>query len=518
MKVTFVCPGDEVLGIQYMSSVLKEHGIDTELVFDPRLFQDSLLEKTFLAKKFITDTNSIVKRVFDTNPDLVGITSTTNTFQWGLQIASRIKKKESTIPIIFGGPHATAVPERVLNKEAVDFVCVGPGEHALLDLCRALQAGEKYFEIPGVWYKNGGQIKPTEEVYTVDDLDKLPFPDKDLFFSQLPFYKNPYTIVTSRGCPFKCSYCMSSMYHNLYRSCGAKPFQRRSVDNVIDELIMAKERWNIRSVKFFDDLFAFNKKWLRPFCEEYKDKIDLPFRCSVYPAVLDDEIVQLLKHAGAYTITMGVQTVNERILSDVLNRKTSFNQIKSSMESLKRSKVYFSVDHILGLPDESEEDHKNAALLYSEIRPSNILLYWLVYYPKTEIINYALERNLIDKKEIELVEEGMGQISYKLRDKDSYKIAYPYFLLLNLIPVGIIPKFIFKWIVKKDLARFFKLPFFVIVIKQFFDSLDPRSSRYEQLKKTFSFMRYGLAFNRSLNSNNKFFDLLKKRDYRPKKG
>ncbi|MFX0210317.1 MAG: B12-binding domain-containing radical SAM protein [Candidatus Hodarchaeota archaeon] len=496
MKVTFVCPGDEILGIEYMSSVLKEEGFETDLVFDPRLFQDSLLQDTFIAKFFMAARDSIVQRIYDSKPDLVAITATTNTIQWGFKIASRFKQMAKDVPVIFGGPHATAVPRRVIEKDFVDFVCVGPGEYALLDLCQRIESGDDHFNIPGIWYKNRKEIIPNNMIYVIPDLDKLPFPDKDLFFSQLPFYKKTYTILTSRGCPFSCTYCMSSMYHNLYRACGAKPYDRRSVENVIAELLLAKQKWNIKSVKFFDDLFAFNKKWLKVFAQQYKDKIDLPFRCSVHPAVLDYEIVELLKYAGAYTITMGVESVNEDILKKILKRNCSYKQIRATTELLKKSKIYFSIDHIFGLPDESEEDHKKAALLYSDLRPSNMLLYWLVYYPRTAIIKYALERNLIEKRDIELIEEGKGEISYKNRQKDSYKTAYSYFLLFNLLPVRIIPKFIFRFIVINNLTRFFKIPFFLVVIKQFFDSLDPRSSRNEQLKKTISFIRYSLPIGK----------------------
>jgi anaerobic magnesium-protoporphyrin IX monomethyl ester cyclase len=496
MKVTFVCPGDEILGIEYMSSVLKEKRIETDLVFDPRLFQDTLLQGTFIAKLFTADQESIVRRICDTKPDLVAITSTTNTIQWGFKIASRFKQVARGVPVIFGGPHATAVPERVIDKDFVDFVCVGPGEYAILDLCRSIQSGRNQPDIPGIWHKNGKEIIPNEGIYIVDDLDSLPFPDKDLFFSQLPFYKNPYTILASRGCPFSCTYCMSSMYHDLYRRCGAKPYHRRSVANVISELVMAKQKWNIKSVKFFDDLFAINKKWLTEFSEQYKEKIALPFRCSVHPAVLDQEIVTLLKYAGAYTITMGVETVNGHILKNVLNRRSTYDQIRTSMQLLKKSKIYFSADHIFGLPEESEEDHKKAAFLYSEMRPNNILLYWLVYYPGTTIIKYALDRKLIQKQDIALIEEGQGQISYKYRQKEKFKSAYPYFLMFNLIPLRIIPKFIFQFVVRKNLIRLFRIPFFIIVIKQIIDSLDPRSSRNEQLKKTLSFMRYGLGFKK----------------------
>ncbi|MFX0208430.1 MAG: B12-binding domain-containing radical SAM protein [Candidatus Hodarchaeota archaeon] len=496
MKVTFVCPGDELLGIQYMSSVLKKNRIDTALVFDPRLLQDSVLQRTFLAKAFNTDRNSVVKKIIDTTPDLVAITSNTNNILWGFNIANKIKEIKNNVFIIFGGPHATAVPERIISKEFVDFVCVGSGEYALLDLCQSIQSGEKNFNIPGIWYKKGRRIMRSDKIYGIDDLDEIPFPDKELFFLPFPFLKHPYTITTSRGCPFSCTYCMESVYHKLYRSCRVRPYQRRSVKNVIDELIIAKKKWNIRSVKFYDELFAINKKWLGDFCHVYKEKIGLPFRCSVHPAVLDNEIVELLKYAGVNTITMGVESINGDILKNILQRNCSFNQIKSSMELLKKSKIYFSVDHIFGLPGESEEDHRKAALLYSEMRPNNILVYWLVYYPKTAIINYALKRKLIEQKDIELIEEGLGEISYKNRSKESSKIAYPFFLMFNLIPIRIIPKFIFQFIIKRNLSRFFKVPFFIIVLKQIFDSLDTRSSRNEQLKKTLSFIRYGLAFSR----------------------
>lgn len=495
MKVTFVCPGDELLGIGYMSAVLKQHNIETDLVFDPRLLQDSIFGRTFLTRYLTLDSEFLVNRIIETKPDLVAFTATTNTILWAFEVASKLKKAAGHIPIIFGGPHVTAVPERVIRRDFVDFICVGPGEYALLKLAQSIQAGDGY-DIPGIWHKRGSQVKRHDRIYQVEDLDQVPFPDKELFYSQLPFYKNPYVIVSSRGCPFNCTYCLQSMYHKLYRKCGAKPYQRRSVSNVIQELVMAKKRWGIKSVKFFDDLFAYNKRWLREFCEEYKRKIDLPFRCSLHPHVVDAEILDLLKYAGAYTLTVGVESVNERILRDVLNRKGSYERMQRSLELMRKSKMYFSVDHIFGLPDESEEDHKKAAQLYTHVRPNNILLYWLVYYPKTEIIKHGLERKLIEQSDIELIEEGKGHISYKYAHHEGYQEAYPYYVLFNLISIRIIPKFVFAFILKHNLLKVFKLPMFIVALKQLFDSLDPRSSRNEQLNKTRHLFKYVLAMRR----------------------
>ena len=501
MKVTFVCPGDELLGIGYMSAVLKEHGHQTDLVFDPRLLQDSLLSRTFLVKYLTLDTDQLVDRVLETGPDLVAFTTTTNTLAWAYGIAARLKERAGELPVIFGGPHVTAVPERVISKNFVDFVCVGPGEYALLELVRALEAGQSDFNIRGIWYKRDSQVMAGEGIFQIGDLDQIPFPDKELFYSQLPFYKNPYVIVSSRGCPFSCTYCMQNMYTNLYRKCGAKPYQRRSVTSVIGELVAAKERWSMNSVKFFDDLFAFNKRWLRDFCEQYKSKIDLPFRCSLHPAVVDEEILDLLKYAGAYTLTVGVESANENMLKNTLNRKGSYEKMERSLELMKKSRMYFSVDHIFGLPGESEEDHKKAAQLYNHVRPNNILLYWLVYYPKTEIIKHGLERNLIQPRDVELIEEGQGHISYKHAQKGMYREAYPYYVMFNLISIKLIPRFVFSFFVRRNWVKFFRWPMLFVILKQFLDSLDPRSSRNEQFRKTLSLYKYALKQRKRISSD-----------------
>jgi radical SAM superfamily enzyme YgiQ (UPF0313 family) len=497
MKVTFVCPGDEMLGIGYMSAVLKQHGHRTALVFDPRLLQDSLLSRTFLTRYLTLDADQMVSRILESAPGLVAFTATTNTIQWAFGIARRLKEKAPEIPIIFGGPHVTAVPQRVIEQAFVDYLCVGPGEYALLRLVQALEAGEGDVRIAGIWSKKDGRVIPGEGIFRVEDLDRLPFPDKELFYDQLPFYKDPYVIVSSRGCPFSCSYCLQSMYTHLYRQCGAKPYQRRSVDNVIEELARAKARWGMRSVKFFDDLFAFHKGWLRDFCGKYRARIGLPFRCSLHPAVVDEEILEMLKSAGAYTLTVGVESANPEMLRQILNRKGSYEKMKRSLRLMKRSGIYFSIDHIFGLPGETDRDHRLAVELYNRIRPNNILLYWLVYFPKTDIIRHGLEAGLITSEEVAQIEEGRGHISYKHAQGKLYRRAYPYYILLNLLPLRLIPRFVVDWVVRKDLIRFFRWPLFTVVVKQFFDSLDPRSSRNEQLRKTVHLYRYVLGQRRS---------------------
>ena len=497
MKVTFVCPGDEMLGIGYMSAVLKQNGHRTGLVFDPRLLQDSLLSRTFLTRYLTLDTDRMVSRILETEPDLAAFTATTNTIRWAFGIAERLKTRAPDIPIIFGGPHVTAVPERVIREEFVDFLCVGPGEYALLKLVEALQAGDEVGDISGIWSKTDSRVIAGRGIGRIDDLDRLPFPDKELFYDQLPFYKDPYVIVSSRGCPFSCSYCLQSMYTHLYRQCGAKPYQRRSVDNVIEELVQAKARWGMRSVKFFDDLFAFHKGWLRDFCRKYRDRIGLPFRCSLHPAMVDEEILEMLKSAGAYTLTVGVESANPEMLRETLNRKGSCEKMKRSLRLMKRSGIYFSVDHIFGLPGETDRDHRLATELYNQVRPNNILLYWLVYYPKTDIIKHGLEAGLITPQDVALIEEGRGHISYKHAQGELYRKAYPYYILFNLLPLKIIPRSLVDWVVRRNLIRLFRWPMFTVLVKQFFDSLDPRSSRNEQLRKTMHLYRYVLGQRRS---------------------
>ncbi|MFA5259884.1 MAG: cobalamin-dependent protein, partial [Candidatus Omnitrophota bacterium] len=207
MKIAFINDSAQQLGIQYMSAVLKQHGHDVKLFMDPQLFDDDMIRIQKFSR-WLDYKKELVRRLKAYQPDLIGISVVTDFYQWACRIAMMIKE-EMNVPIIAGGIHPTSVPERVLKNDCFDMVCLGEGEFPLLELADSLQRGQPDYTIRNIWFKRDGHIIKNELRPLIEDLDTLPLPDTDLYYSASPHFKRTglYVTMTSRGCPNACSYC-----------------------------------------------------------------------------------------------------------------------------------------------------------------------------------------------------------------------------------------------------------------------------------------------------------------------
>lgn len=389
MKVLFVYKGSESLGIEYLSSFLKNRGHQTKLVFDPAVFSSNRgRDNQLLSRIFDSYQGRLVERVISASPDLVVFSVYTANYQWALELAQKIKER-TEVPIVFGGIQATAVPHRVIKNKWVDAVVVGEGEYPLLELVESLEKGVfKDLSIGNVYFKQGENIIANPVRPYIQDIDKLPFPDKELFYRKVPALEEVLLIMTSRGCPLKCSYCCNNIYHLLY-SDEKRHFRRRSVDNVISELSLYKKRGRVRAVAFWDDIFTIDSDWMHEFSKRYRQEINLPFYCYSLPNTLSREMIELLADANCCHIKIGLQTVSEKTSREVLHRPGSKKYIAKAVILLRKYGIQYSVDHMLGLPFEGVEAQEAAAEFYNQIRPARINSHWMTYYPGTEIVEIA---------------------------------------------------------------------------------------------------------------------------------
>jgi len=450
MKILFIYSGAESLGIEYLSSFLESKGHPSELLFDPAVFSgDLLLNNKFLSRIFSLD-NQIIQKAISSSPGLIAFSSYTGNYQWCLKIAEEIKKR-SQIPIVFGGIHPTAAPQEVLKNYFVDYVIIGEGEYALLELAEQIADGKGEFsKISNLGYKSAkGGIYINEPRGYIKDLDSLPFPKKSLFYGKVPLLSENYMITTSRGCPFNCNYCSNSMLHELYRQ-ENRHVRRRSPKNVIDELKWAKSNWNIRLVVFADDVFTCSRAWLEEFIPIYKSEINLPFFCSVHPNAMSGEIAALLKEGGCWLVTMGVQSGSERIRKEIFGREGNNSRILESIKHVKEAGMKISLDNIFGAPTENENDLQSGLELYEEARPDRILTFWLTYYPNTKIIDIAKDNHCLTETDISNINNGITGFTHgggsvvDGKMKKTYLVHELRFQLRALINNDWLHKFILK--------------------------------------------------------------------------
>jgi radical SAM superfamily enzyme YgiQ (UPF0313 family) len=462
MRITFIYPDFESLGVGYLMSVCRQKGHEVEFV------HYSAENPYFDTKNKGLSHSRIARVIAATRPDVAGFSCVTDNYRHQLQIAAELKRLLPEVITLFGGVHSTSVPERVIERAEVDSVAIGEAEISLPELLEACRPAGNSFRLPenavkGIVFKNDGRLIGTfEEGDIVHDLDTLPFPYKQPFVEALRDAGTFYFVITSRGCPFRCSYCYNSY---CMQDRGGPRVRHRSVDNVIQELLWAKANFPIGYILFLDDCFTTNTPWLTDFCERYKKEVGLPFWCLTHPLYLNWEKIKLLKRAGCNSITIGVQSLSQEINQRILQRQSDRLKIAEDIKAFKRCGILVQVDHILGIPEDSLPLEEEAILYYAENKPDILSVFWLTYYPKVAMLDIAKEKGILTDGDIERLEEGFKitpgnfHLGGSVRDsKDYYSVS----LLLNYVPL--LPKFLIRFLVKSHLYRMFRVKNFYLAV------------------------------------------------------
>lgn len=408
MKVAFCCAEDINLGAGYVISYLKQQGHDVRLFFDPKQFERGYCRVRFL-KWMFSIRGYIVRNIVNFNPDITCFSCVTANYKWALSLAEEIKEKLPKTKIIFGGVHPTLVPDEVRKHKFIDEVVENDGI--------------EYF---------GGTFDP----------DKI-FPDREIFLKELPpEHRRIQLFMTGVGCPFNCSYCGNEQLRKL----GKYKFKRRSVEGCIKELRLLKEH-GAKYILFVDDIFTINVGWLGDFLKKYKKEIDLPFSCFVHPKFVSTHVVSLLKSAGCQSAWLGIQTGHENLRRDILNRPETNKEIIAACKMIKDANIKLIVDHIFGIPFESELSQDISQALYEKIKPDIINCYQLLYFPKSGIIKHALKCGYLKPTDVEKIERGEG-IVYQTNNKGQYWYD-TYLKAFIVIPLGGIGfEFLPVWLIK----------------------------------------------------------------------
>jgi len=468
MRVAFVASGYENFGVESLSAQLKREGHEVRLFFDPKVFGEGtfIIKNQFLNEIFDL-TKKIISQLLEWKPDIIGFSCMTHNYLWCLNIAGNIKKSRN-IPIIFGGIHPTLIPQEVLSQDCVDMVAIGEADISFNSLLKNMERGFDRTNVRGIYFKKNGKVISNPIESPCSNLDSLQFLDKGIFYEKIPaLSKMAYATMVSRGCLFSCFYCCNDYLKKLYS--GYQLYRLRSVKHVIAELKEAKQKYNIKRIVFYDQIFPSQLSWLEEFSREYKKEVNLPFIIFYHFNLCDERRVALLKDANCYMMLFGLQSTSERIRRDICNRFETNDQVLSAVELCKRYKIDIWIDHIFGLPTETEEEQKKAVEFYRELAPNIIYSFWLVYYPKASIIDIALDADIFPRGYEEIIHRGTHSYCHEgLFIKDRGKLL-KYELMLDLIPL--VPKDLHKLICKNDtllslLARTNLLHFFLIFLSE----------------------------------------------------
>jgi len=448
MKVVFVYTGEEYLGIEYLSAILKKNGHQTYLIYDPLLFNDYYISNQFLSCLFSFH-GKIIKEIIDSKADLIAFSANTGEYNWAAQIASIIKDKIK-VPIVFGGHHPTCLPEEVIREEFVDFVIQGEGEYVLLELVEHLEGKRSKEEIRNLYYKSNGIVYKNELRPLIENLDSLPFPDKDLFYQRMNYLSDTYRIMTSRGCPFSCSYCHNYYLQKLYQGKG-KFLRRRSVTNVIQEIKEAKEKYKITGIMFQDEIFTLHHEWLKEFMELYKKEIALPFACYIHVGTIDEETIFLLRDSGCVQINMGIESLDEKVREEIFYRFIKQSKIIDAAKLMKKYHIHCRIYFIIGYPGQNRESLIDIARFCNEYKFASPMIFWLHYFPKTALAEIVKGNK--EKQEDEYLKRYKKLPGYILGG-ETFNSAFSKLRFL-IILVPLFSRRTLEYIIRKRIYRFF---------------------------------------------------------------
>lgn len=366
MRILFIYPNlarskGIQMGIAHLASYLKNGGHEVEL-----------LDLTWGWEK--REAERIVKQF---GPDIIGFSVRSLEFEYSINIA-KFMKRRFNIPILFGGIHPTIVPEETIRSEPVDMICIGEGEQTTFELLEKMKQGGDIRRIQGLWVKDNSEIFRNPVRPLKCNLDDFPFPDRELFDKKHIILEYPGSpVMTTRGCPFHCTYCVNHTLQDLY---NRKNFVRyREIDNVLEEIRIVQESYNIKCISFIDETFTISKKRVLEFCEKYREEINLPFRCMARADTVDKEMIFALKEAGCIGIHIGIESGNDFIRNQIMKRGMSKQQIINAFKWVKETEIGTASYNMIGLPEETRDMIMDTVKLNKKCLPD--LIQVTIFYP-----------------------------------------------------------------------------------------------------------------------------------------
>jgi len=380
----------EQLGLKALHYHLMAHGYDSNLLY--LRFFDGNCDKT---------AQSIKTFLKELAPTFVGVSLMSIDYHNAIAITKIIKSVLPQTPVIWGGIHPSIYPEMCL--EFADYVSVGESEKTITDVAEAVQKNTPIENINNIAYKKEGKIIknplniPIENLDTIATYEHIPqkcfvLVNKEVLPLTEKRFKifdktqgNSYSVVSSRGCPFSCTYCCNNFYKTLY---GPKKIRRRSVDHIIDELERAlKDNPKLDFINFEDDSFlSCNIEYMTDFAEKYKQKIGLPFIVHSIPISITENKIILLKKAGLAWVNVGLQSGSDFILNEIYKRKSLKDDFISAYKVLKKFDVAAFYDVLVDNPYESEADKlATMEVVFNIPKPYIIRVFSLTFYPGSEL-------------------------------------------------------------------------------------------------------------------------------------
>jgi radical SAM superfamily enzyme YgiQ (UPF0313 family) len=365
------------LGLGYIAGMLRHHGIDVRIV-------DLSAERS--KAKFN-------KLLADYSPHIVGISCMTQNHRQAIQLAQAVKTRLKETTLILGGVHSTFMYADMLERcPALDLAVIGEGEYAMLELCDRYQGPGSFADlasIRGIAHRVNGTVKLTSPRERNTALDELPFPAFDLV--ALPSLEAYFTkakalpILTSRGCPFQCAFCSTSVMHG-------RQYRARAPEAIVDEIERDAREFGINCIYFVDDTFTLDKKRATNIClEMIRRGVGVNWGCSARVDTVSPELLHLMKKAGCETIFCGIESLDDSVLTRIRKGFTAADAQKA-VSWIMEAGMVVDTSFIIGLPGESLAGIRKVGRFTRKNKiKGRVLTNTLQILPGTEMCNHSEE-------------------------------------------------------------------------------------------------------------------------------
>lgn len=328
------------------------------------------------------------KLVKEQNPDLIGISALTTKFGSVIQTAKFCKMILPEVPILVGGAHASTMPDLTMQIPEVDFVLRGESDESFPELLEAIEGKKKLAEVGSLSWKKSGKVIHNPDREFAQNLDKLALPDRGALMNPENYSSEDMGIIlTSRGCPFRCSYCFH-MWENKVRY--------RSVPSVIDEIMDVHMNYGTTQFSIKDDSFTVKKQHVLELCEALKKlPFKITFNCTTRVDLLDEELLKAMKDSGCAQVALGIESGSPEILKET-DKDITLEQVRKASEMLNRHKLFWTGYFMIGLPTETETDIDLTMKFLKKVKPFYGGLGVYSPFPGTKLFRQGVELGLLD--------------------------------------------------------------------------------------------------------------------------
>jgi len=363
------------LGLAYIASMLRQS-------HEVKIVDSNILNYTI---------RDVERELRSFNPDVVGITSVTPSIYEAYKVAETAKKVREDCKVVLGGPHATFMPRQTMEEcKYIDIIVKGEGEETTRELIENIEKGAPLSEVKGITFREKNEIIDTEPRLFIKNIDNIPFPSRDL----LPIHLYKFngvkytTMLTSRGCPFKCSFCSSSRLFGGY-------WRGRSPENVLEEMKTVYEEYGIRNIEFIDDTFTLNQERAEKICDEIiKQGWDISWGASSRADTLSRRLAEKMKKAGCWIIYLGIESGSQKIL-DAIGKRITLEQVKKAVKILKDAGIQVLGSFIIGFLQDTKETIKETIKFAKSLSLDYAQFSILTPYPGTPIFDYAKKHGML---------------------------------------------------------------------------------------------------------------------------